>query len=95
VAVAGVQAASQQEGVAAVGNVFTRADWRGQGLAQAATSAVATALREAGIRTIGLNVEASNTAAARAYERIGFRTRFRYFEGVAERVGSKAWPSAP
>jgi ribosomal protein S18 acetylase RimI-like enzyme len=90
VAVAGVQVASRGEGVAAVGNVFTRPDWRGRGLAQAATSAVAAAAMEAGIGTIGLNVAASNAAAIRAYESIGFRTRFGYFEGVAERVGNGA-----
>jgi ribosomal protein S18 acetylase RimI-like enzyme len=90
VAVAGVQAASRGESVAAIGNVFTRPDCRGQGLAQTATSAVAAAAREAGIGTIGLNVESNNTAAVRAYEKIGFRTRFRYFEGVAEKVGDRA-----
>ncbi len=91
-AVAGVQVWSQQEGVAAVGNIFTRPDCRGQGLAQIATSAVVTALREARIATIGLNVESSNTAAIRAYERIGFRTHFTYFEGVAER---RTWAALP
>jgi ribosomal protein S18 acetylase RimI-like enzyme len=85
VAVAGVHVASRQEGVAAVGNICTRPDSRGQGLAQIVTSAVVRALKEAGIRTIGLNVESSNVAAIRAYERIGFRTRFSYFEGVADR----------
>jgi ribosomal protein S18 acetylase RimI-like enzyme len=90
VAVAGVQAASRGEGVAAVGNIFTRPDWRGRGLAQTVTSAVAAAVRELGIGTIGLNVECSNTAAVRAYEKIGFRTRVVYWEGVAERVDDGA-----
>jgi len=85
VAVAGVHVVSRNESVAAVGNIFTHPDYRGQGLAQQATSAVVIALKEAGIRTIGLNVEHTNIAAIRAYERLGFRTHFNYYEGVADR----------
>ena len=86
VAVAGVHVVSRNESVAGVGNILTRADWRGRGLAQTVTSAVVTALQEAGIRTIGLNVEYTNVAAIQAYERIGFRSRFYYYEGVADRL---------
>ena len=85
VAVTGVHVLSRNESVAGVGNIFTHPDHRGKGYAQAATSAVVTALREAGIATIGLNVEHDNAAAIAAYARIGFRTRFHYFEGVAGR----------
>jgi ribosomal protein S18 acetylase RimI-like enzyme len=85
VAVAGVHVASIHEGVAALGNIFVRADCRGQGLAQTVTSAVVTGLQEAGIRTIGLNVEGTNAPAIRVYERIGFRTHFDYYEGPADR----------
>ena len=90
VAVAGVQVWSRSEGVAAVGNIFTRRDCRGKGLAQTVTSAVVTSLRETGIQTIGLNVENTNTTAIRVYERIGFRTHFSYFEGTADKVLFKA-----
>ena len=86
VAVGGVQVASRNEGVAAVGNIFTRPDYRGQGLAQTVTSAVVMVLREAGIQTIGLNVENTNTAAIRAYERVGFRTHLTYSEGIVDRL---------
>ena len=86
VAVAGVHVASHQEGVAGVGNIFTRPDCRGQGLAQIVTSAVVTSLLQAGIPTIGLNVEETNATAIRAYENIGFRTHFSYFEGVADKL---------
>jgi ribosomal protein S18 acetylase RimI-like enzyme len=86
IAVAGVQVASRNESVAAVGNIFVRPDCRGRGLAQVVTSAVVTALKEAGIATIGLNVESSNLVAIHAYERIGFNTRFSYFEGPADRI---------
>jgi ribosomal protein S18 acetylase RimI-like enzyme len=47
---------------------------------------VVTAVREAGIQTIGLNVDHANVAAIHAYERIGFRTRFCYWEGMADRI---------
>lgn len=91
-AVAGVHVVSSTEGVAGLGNVFTRPDLRGRGLGRIVSSAVAAALLDAGIRTVGLNVEDSNAAAIRAYEAIGFRTRFHYFEGVAERIADA--PSA-
>jgi ribosomal protein S18 acetylase RimI-like enzyme len=88
VAVAGVQVASRQEGVAAIGNIFTRADCRGHGLAQIATSAVVDAVRSTAIPTIGLNVGCRNAAAIQAYENIGFRIRFGYYEGVVDRVAA-------
>jgi len=84
-AVAGVHVVSHQESVAGLGNIFTRPDCRGAGLAQTVVSGVAMALCEAGIRTIGLNVEETNAPAIRAYERIGFRTHFDYYEGTADR----------
>jgi len=86
VAAAGTQVVSRNEGVAAIGNIFTHPEFRGQGLAQIVTSAVAAALQAAGIATIGLNVGDGNTAAVRAYEQVGFRTCFRYYEGPAVRV---------
>jgi ribosomal protein S18 acetylase RimI-like enzyme len=86
VAVAGVHVVSHNESVAAVGNIFTHPEYRGQGLAQRVTSGVVRALKDAGIRTIGLNVEHTNMAAIRAYERLGFRTHFNYYEGVADRL---------
>jgi len=84
--VAGAHVVSRSESVAGVGNIFTRPDYRGQGLAQIVTSSVAAALRAAGIRTIGLNVELTNTTAIRVYERIGFRAHFHYYEGMADRI---------
>jgi ribosomal protein S18 acetylase RimI-like enzyme len=89
VAVAGVQVLSRKEGVAAVGNIYTRPDYRGQGFAHVVTSAVVRSLIEAGIATIGLNVEKTNTTAIRVYENIGFRTHFSYFEGTADKISAK------
>jgi RimJ/RimL family protein N-acetyltransferase len=89
VAVAGVHVVSRNEGVAGVGNVFTRKDRRGRGLAQTTTSAVVKALSGVGIATIGLNVGVDNRAAIAAYERLGFRTAFEYWEGTAVRTSRK------
>ena len=86
IAVAGVHVVSTNESVAGVGNVFTRADHRGLGLAQITTSAVTLALLEAGIQTIGLNVEQNNAPAIAAYEKLGYRKAFEYWEGTAVRV---------
>ena len=85
VAVAGTHVVSRQESVAGVGNVFVREHRRGHGLAQTVLSAVVASVRQAGIRTIGLNVESTNAPARRAYEKLGFRTHFLYTEGEAER----------
>jgi ribosomal protein S18 acetylase RimI-like enzyme len=85
VAVAAAQVASRAEGVAAIGNVFTRPDRRGRGLAQVAISAAVSALRKAGIRTVGLNIAENNVPAVAAYERLGFTSRLNYVEGAAIR----------
>lgn len=86
IAVAGAHVVSRNESVAGVGNVFVRQDRRGRGLAQRVLSAVVSAVRDEGVETIGLNVEHTNTAAIRAYENLGFRTAFHYFEGLADRL---------
>ncbi|MBN9657483.1 MAG: GNAT family N-acetyltransferase [Acidobacteria bacterium] len=90
VAVGGVHVVSRAESVGGVGNIFTRPDCRGQGLAQVAASAVVEALRAEGIRTIGLNVESTNAPAIAAYERLGFQARFTYVEGPARRITGRA-----
>jgi ribosomal protein S18 acetylase RimI-like enzyme len=84
VSVAGLHVLSERYGVAAIGNVATRPDRRGRGLARAVTARLARALRER-VATIGLNVHAGNAAARRCYESLGFRERLRYDEGVLRR----------
>ncbi len=93
IAIAGVHVVSRNESVAGVGNIFTHPDYRGRGLARIVTSKVVASLRKAGVRTIGLNVERINDPAIRAYERLGFRTRFYYYEGIADRVTAIPGPS--
>jgi GNAT superfamily N-acetyltransferase len=72
VAVAGTHLVSAKEGVAAAGNVYTRRDRRGNGLAAQTTSAVVKELLQLGIGTIALNVLQQNLTAIHIYENIGF-----------------------
>jgi ribosomal protein S18 acetylase RimI-like enzyme len=85
VAAAGTHLVAPEESVAAVGNVYTRRDRRGRGLATRATSAVVSELLRQGLRTIALNVERRNATAIRIYERLGFFRYCAFCEGLARR----------
>jgi ribosomal protein S18 acetylase RimI-like enzyme len=87
VAAAGTHLVVPSEGVGAVGNVYTRRDRRGQGLAARVSGVVAGELLRMGLRTIVLNVAQDNGAAIRAYERVGFARYCAFFEGVAVKNG--------
>jgi predicted GNAT family acetyltransferase len=80
--VAGTHLVSEDEDVAALGNIFTRHDRRRQGLSTLVTGAVLRQLVEEKIRTVILNVRRDNDAARRVYERLGFRDYCPYFEAV-------------
>ncbi len=88
VAMAGVHVCDDEFGVAAVGGVLTRNDYRGQGLATATTAAVSRALIERGIKTIGLNVMSSNSAARRIYTQLGYQDIHTYQEALVARPGT-------
>lgn len=79
VAAAGCHVASRRFGVAAVGAVLTRPGYRGGGLGRKVTAALCRRLWGE-YRTIGLNVETSNTAALAIYDSLGFRRAFQYEE---------------
>jgi ribosomal protein S18 acetylase RimI-like enzyme len=83
VAAAGTHLFVPEEGVAAIGNIFTRPDSRRLGLATRVTSAVAAELLNR-VRLVGLNVHQTNLGAIRVYERLGFVRYCGYFEGEAE-----------
>ena len=70
--VAGVHVHSPTWGVAALGNVATLTERRGEGLARAACAALCRLLLADGIETIALNVRADNAPALAAYSRLGF-----------------------
>ena len=87
VAAAGTHLVAPTEGVAAVGNVYTRRDRRGRGLARQVTGAVTGELLErlpAGA-VIALNVIQANAPALAVYERLGYVTYCAFYEGLAER----------
>jgi RimJ/RimL family protein N-acetyltransferase len=85
VSVAGTHVVSDNERIAALGNVITHPAYRGQGLATLATYAVCDELLERGIEMIGLSVSRSNEAAQRVYEKIGFKRHVSFCEGTAVR----------
>jgi GNAT superfamily N-acetyltransferase len=81
VAAAGTHILAREEGVAAIGNIYTRHDRRGRGLARLVTGAVLGEL--SGIETIGLNVRADNDAALYLYESLGFARHCQFYEACA------------
>jgi ribosomal protein S18 acetylase RimI-like enzyme len=81
VAAAGTHLVAREEGAAAIGNVYTRHDRRGRGLARLATSAVLGEL--ASVETIGLNVRADNDVALHLYESLGFVRHCQFYEALA------------
>lgn len=79
VSVAGVHVYSPVYKVAALGNITTRPDFRGRGLAAAVTAKLCKALSLT-VDHIGLNVKADNTSALSCYERMGFERIASYEE---------------
>jgi ribosomal protein S18 acetylase RimI-like enzyme len=79
--IAGVHVYSPAYKVAALGNIVTRREYRGRGLATAVTAAVCIGLIRESLR-IGLNVQADNAAAIEAYKNLGFEVAANYREFV-------------
>ena len=88
VCVAGVHVWSPTWRVAAVGNVATLPEERGNGLATAACARLCRILLDDGIETISLNVRADNHAAIRAYEKLGFAHAADYVEVELSRAAA-------
>jgi ribosomal protein S18 acetylase RimI-like enzyme len=72
VSVSGVHVYSPLYKVAALGNIATRPDARGQGFGTAATGRLCQELLRVGIEHIGLNVNADNHSAVACYKKLGF-----------------------
>ncbi len=81
VSVAGVHVYSARYRVAALGNITTRPDRRGRGLATGTTARLVQALL-ASTDLIGLNVKADHATAIGCYERLGFAPVARYEEAL-------------
>ena len=77
----GVHFCSTQYGVAALGNIATRVEARGNGLAKAVTARVCRSLLDV-VPIVGLNVESGNTPAIRCYEALGFEHAADYVEAT-------------
>jgi ribosomal protein S18 acetylase RimI-like enzyme len=91
VAAAGTHVISHDARMAAVGNVLTHHDFRGQGYAKATTSAVTQEL----LRTcddVVLNVRSDNPPALGAYRALGYQEHNRFEERLAHRRGGP-WDS--
>jgi ribosomal protein S18 acetylase RimI-like enzyme len=86
VSIAGTHLYSPDLGVCAIGNVYTRRNHRGRGLAARVTSAVATLAIHHRVDTIVLNVGEDNVSARRVYQRLGFDEYCEFFEGEARRL---------
>jgi ribosomal protein S18 acetylase RimI-like enzyme len=84
VSVAGVHVYSAQYKVAALGNITTRPDARGQQLATTATARLCQELLRAGIEHVGLNVKADNRSAIACYKKLGFEHAADYGEYAVE-----------
>ena len=82
-AAAGTQTTSDRSRIAAVGNIFTRPEARGRGIAATVTSAVVADLLGGRYLDAILNVAVANEPAIRVYTRLGFRTHCQHYEGLA------------
>jgi RimJ/RimL family protein N-acetyltransferase len=82
VAAAGAHLVVPEEGVAAIGCVYTCRVRRGSGLASRTTSAVTAELLRLKIGCIALNAHQQNPGAIRVYERLGFTRYCAYREGL-------------
>jgi predicted GNAT family acetyltransferase len=83
VSVAGIHVYSPRYRVAALGNVATHPDYRGQHLATKVCAKLCQSLLQA-TDHIGLNVKADNVSAIRCYEQLGFACIATYEEYTLE-----------
>ena len=83
ISVAGIHVYSQHYKVAALGNVTTHPDFRGQGLGTAVCAKLCQELLRT-VNHIGLNVKADNTSAIASYKKLGFEIIAEYSEYAFE-----------
>ena len=83
VSAAGIHVYSQQYKVAALGNIVTHPDYRGNGFGRAVTARLCRSLSET-VDYIGLNVKSDNEIAISMYKGLGFEIVGCYCEFNAE-----------
>jgi len=81
-AAGGTHILDRQSGVAAIGNIYTRPDQRGQGYGSAIFQAISATLIAENYSNIFLNVNQRNTTARQLYQRYGFEIYCPFLEGV-------------
>jgi len=79
IGVSGIHVYSSEYRIAALGNIATHPDFRGQKIAYKLTSLLCNDLKKSA-DIIGLNVKSDNPAAIKCYENIGFKIRSSYDE---------------
>lgn len=79
VSAAGVHAYSEKYKVAALGNIATHPDFRGNGFGKSVIAGLCQSLSE-NVDHIGLNVKADNAVAISLYEKLGFEITSSYYE---------------
>lgn len=84
VSAAGIHVYSPEYKIAAIGNITTRLDKRGQGLGTIISAGLCKQLLPT-VDVIGLNVRSDNTAAIKVYEKIGFEIVGTYHEWMVTR----------
>ncbi len=83
VSVAGIHVYSEQYKVAALGNIVTHPDYRGNGFGKCVTAKLCQSLSQS-VDHIGLNVKADNEMAITMYKKLGFEIVGTYWEYMIE-----------
>lgn len=81
VSIAGTHIYKPEEGIAAIGNVYTHPSWRGRGLARRAMLALLAAIQH--LETVALSVRQDNAPAIHLYESMGFITACSFWQAVS------------
>ena len=84
IAAGGTHIVDWQQGIAAIGNMYTLPRHRGLGHGKYVLQALVASLRERDVETIVLNVDQRNAGAKRLYERNGFMVHCSFVEGIAD-----------
>ena len=86
--IAGIHVVSEEYDVAAIGNLVTRPDVRGQGMATVCTGRLLDELFER-VSLVALNVRHDNLPAISVYENFGFQENSLFWEGRGSRIGQE------